>query len=591
MKLKFILFLGLAILVGACKKNSTKDDIADAIYFGGPILTMEEDSAEVEAVLIKNGKILFTGTKAEADRFIDDKTERIDLAGKTLMPGFIDVHGHLTSRAGMMQAVDLAPTPYGTVNSIEDLQNTLRKQLEKKPLKNGQPLIGNGYDDAIMIEHRHPTKEELDAVSMTVPIIVIHASGHASVGNSALLKLVGLNEQSKDPVGGHLGRYPKTGKLNGKLEENASFMALLTLMQKMNPNGNSSINDNEDSYQMGADTLQSQSLQNLLKAQEEWLRYGQTTICDGRTMGESLGLLKEAAAKRLFKADIVYFPDYENVKKDFEQLKPDYMKYHNRLKLAGFKFSDDGSPQGKTAWLTQPYLVPPEGQSFDYKGFPIFTDDVLYTDLKTLFQNNITAQLHVNGDAAIDQAIRVIQKLSDEGIYKPALRVTLIHVQNSRPDHIQKIKDLGLIPSYFSTHTYLWGDWHYSSVFGPERAAFISPAQSALKAGIPFTIHHDAPVTPPDLITAVYAAVNRKTRSGRILGPNERISPLEALKAITIRGAFQLQEEDRKGSLKVGKLADMVILSQNPLTIKPENIRDIFVIETIKEGLSVYKRD
>ncbi|MBW3517957.1 amidohydrolase [Flavobacterium sp. NKUCC04_CG] len=590
MKQPLILFLSLTLLLGACKKNNTNEAIADAIYFGGPILTMEDETPEVEAILIKKGKILFAGTKAEADRFIDDKTERIDLAGKTLMPGFIDVHGHLTSRAGMMQAVDLSPTPYGTVNSIIDLQNTLRKQLEKTPLKNDQPLIGNGYDDAIMVEHRHPTKEELDAVSTTVPIIVIHASGHASVGNSALLALVGLNDQSKDPVGGHLGRYPKTGKLNGKLEENASFIALLTLMKKMNPTGDASVNDSEDSYQLGADTLQSQSLQNLVKAQEEWLSYGQTTICDGRTMGESLGLLKEAASKRLFKADIVYFPDYENVKKDFEQLKPDYMKYHNRLKLAGFKFSNDGSPQGKTAWLTQPYLVPPEGQGSDYKGFPIFTDDVLYADLKTLFQNNITAQLHVNGDAAIDQALRVIQKLKDEGIYKPELRVTLIHVQNSRPDHIQKIKSLGLIPSYFSTHTYLWGDWHYSSVFGPERAAFISPAQSALKAGIPFTIHHDAPVTPPDLITAVYAAVNRKTRSGRILGPNERISTLEALKAITIKGAYQLQEEDRKGSLKVGKLADMVILSQNPLTIQPEKIRDLVVMETIKEGLSVYKR-
>ena len=208
-----------------------------------------------------------------------------------------------------------------------------------------------------------------------------------------------------------------------------------------------------------------------------------------------------------------------------------------------------------------------------------------------LFQNHITAQLHVNGDAAIDQAIRVIKRLKDENIYQPELRSTLIHVQNSRPDHIQKIKELGVIPSYFSTHAYLWGDWHYSSVFGPERAAFISPANSALKAGITFTIHHDAPVTPPDLITAVYAAVNRKTRSGIILGPNERISPIEALKAITINGAYQLQEENRKGSIKAGKIADFVILDQNPLTINPENLRKIKVLETIKEGNSVYKRD
>jgi predicted amidohydrolase YtcJ len=332
-------------------------------------------------------------------------------------------------------------------------------------------------------------------------------------------------------------------------------------------------------------------MENLMKAQDEWLSYGQTTICDGRTMGESVALLEKAASQHLFKADVVYFPDYEYFKKDFSRFKPKYMKYENRLKLAGFKFSDDGSPQGKTAWLTQPYLVPPEGQSKDYKGFPIFADETLYNDLKTLFQNYITAQLHVNGDAAIDQAIRVIKRLKDENIYKPELRATLIHVQNSRPDHIQKIKELGVIPSYFSTHAYLWGDWHYSSVFGPERASFISPANSALKAGITFTIHHDSPVTPPDLITAVYAAVNRKTRSGMILGPNERITPLEALKAITINGAYQLQEENRKGSIKAGKLADFVILDQNPLTIDPENLRNLKVLETIKEGKTLYKRD
>ncbi|WP_430613295.1 amidohydrolase [Flavobacterium sp. JP2137] len=590
MKLRTLLYLCLIVSLSACKNNTAKEDKADAMYYGGTILTMEEENPEVEVVLLKKGSILYAGSRQDAAPYLDEKTAQIDLKGKTLMPGFIDVHGHFTSRAGMMDVVDLSPSPYGSVNSIPDLQQTLKQQLEKQPLAAGQPLIGNGYDDAIMVEHRHPTKAELDAVSTTIPIIIIHASGHASVGNSALLQLLGLNDQSKDPVGGHLGRDPKTGKLTGKLEENASFMALLAVTQKADPQGHPNIQEGEDTFVIGTDSLQDAALKNLLKAQEEWLSYGQTTICDGRTMGESIGLLKEAAAKRLFKADIVYFPDYESVKADLSAYIPDYMKYHNRLKLAGFKFSNDGSPQGKTAWLTQPYLVPPEGQKASYKGFPIFTDSVLYADLKTLFQHRITAQLHVNGDAAIDQALRVIERLKNEQLYKPELRVTLIHVQNSRPDHIQKIKDLGLIPSYFSTHTYLWGDWHYSSVFGPERAAFISPAQSALKAGIPFTIHHDAPVTPPDLITAVYAAVNRKTRSGRILGPDERISPLEALKAITIRAAYQLQEEDRKGSLKVGKLADMVILSQNPLTIQPENLRDITVLETIKEGLSVYKK-
>jgi predicted amidohydrolase YtcJ len=496
MKISAFFCLLLAILSGC--KNKTSGTKADAIYFGGSILTMEDSIPSVEAIAIRDGKIIFSGNKSEAEKYQNDSTKQYDLKGKTLLPGFIDAHGHLTSRAGMMQAVDLSPTPYGTVNSIPDLQKAIKKHIDDYKLPAGTPIIGNGYDDAIMIEHRHPTRAELDAISSTNPIIVIHASGHSSVANSAMLKLVGITESSKEPDGGHFGRDKKTGKLNGKLEENASFTALLSLTEKM-------------AESMPKNTTgESQTIKDLMKAQDEWLSYGQTTICDGRTMGESVALLKEAAAKNLFKADIVYFPDFEHYKSQLNNFKPHYMKYENRLKLGGFKFSDDGSPQAKTAWLTQPYYMPPEGQIPGYKGFPIFADSVLYNDIKILFQNGITAQLHVNGDAAIDQAIRVIQKLKDEGIYKPELRATLIHVQNSRPDHIRKIKDLGIIPSYFSTHVYLWGDWHYSSVFGPERAAFISPANSALKAGILFTMHHDSPVTPPDLLTAVYSAVNRK---------------------------------------------------------------------------------
>ncbi|AZA54787.1 amidohydrolase [Chryseobacterium sp. G0201] len=572
--MKALIYLILSVLFISSFQTRIPTEKAEILYFGGPILTMEDQAPQAEALVIKNGKILFVGKKSEADHYTDSRTKMIDLKGNVLLPGFIDVHGHVTSRAGIMQAIDLSPEPYGTVNSIKDLQNTIKKNIKENNTPKNQTIIGNGYDDAIMIEHRHPTKDELDAISKTNPIIIIHTSGHACVANTAMLKFLGISESAKNPEGGHYGRNKKTGKLNGKLEENANFMALLNLTEKMSKGTNT----------------QAQAMDNLMKAQEEWLSYGQTTICDGRTMGESVKLLEKAAAKHLFKVDVVYFPDYEYFKKDLGAFKPKYMHYDNHLKLAGFKFSDDGSPQGKTAWLTQPYLVPPEGQSADYKGFPIFTDEVLYSDLKTLFQNNITAQLHVNGDAAIDQALRVIERLKDEKIYRPELRATLIHVQNSRPDHIQKIKELGLIPSYFSTHAYLWGDWHYSSVFGPERASFISPAHSALQAGIIFTIHHDAPVTPPDLITAIYAAVNRKTRSGMILGPNERISPLEALKAITINAAYQLQEEKTKGSIKAGKLADLVILDKNPLTINPEQIRSIVVLETIKEGVSVYKR-
>ena len=568
-----IIFLFFLIFLG-CKSNQQKGDV---VYFGGNIVTMEADFPEVEALVLKESKIIFVGSQKEADNYIKDNTKRIDLKGKTLLPGFIDAHGHITSRAGMEQAIDLSPSPYGTVNSMPDLQKTLKMVIDRMKPGSVAPILGNGYDDAIMHEHRHPTRQELDAVSTTHPIIVIHSSGHASVVNSAMLTLLNITENVKDPEGGHYGRS-SDNRLNGKLEENASFAALIKLTALL------------PKPREAKDEL-SQSLKDFVKAQDEWLSYGQTTICDGRSMGGNIEILKEAASKNLLKADVIYFPDFEANKSDWNSFKSNYMIYEKRLKFGGFKFSNDGSPQGKTAWLTAPYLVPPQGQSTDYKGFPIFSDEALYNDLKTIFSHDITAQLHVNGDAAIDQAIRVIEKLKNKGVYKPELIATLIHVQNSRPDHITKIKKIGVIPSYFSSHVYLWGDWHYQSVFGPKRASFISPAQSAKTAGILFTIHHDSPVTPPDLMTGVYAAVNRITRSGMVLGPGERISVWDALKAITINAAYQYQEEKSKGSLKVGKLADLVILNQNPLTIDPLKLRDIIVVETIKEGKSVFKRD
>lgn len=575
MKLNILFYLLLVVLSQSCKNSVATE--ADSIYFDGTIITMEDSQPSVEALVIANGAILYAGAKEEAENYIGKNTALHDLGGRTLMPGFIDIHGHLISSAGMRGTVDLSPAPYGVVNNIAELQQQLKKAIDSKDPSLNTIIMGNGYDDAIMEEHRHPIREELDQVNNTTPIIIIHTSGHLSVVNSAMLNLLGITEDTRNPSGGVYGRNENTNKLNGILEENASFAALMKVVQLMN-NG------------VDKDTQAQEAMKNLILSQEEWLSYGQTTICDGRTMGDGISLLKSAAQQNLLKADVVYFPDFEQHKESWEHLLPEYMRYNNRLKLGGFKFSNDGSPQGKTAWLTQPYLVPPAGQTKDYKGFPIFEDEVLYEDLKTLFNKGVTAQLHVNGDAAIDQAIRVIERLKEEGVYKTELRATLIHVQNSRPDHIEKIKNLGIIPSYFSTHAYLWGDWHYNSVFGPQRASFISPANSALKSGIPFTIHHDAPVTPPDLMTAVYAAVNRKTRSGRILGENERISPLDALKAITINAAYQYQEEDRKGSLKVGKLADLVILNENPLTVEPEQLRDILVIETIKEGKTVYLR-
>lgn len=165
----------------------------------------------------------------------------------------------------------------------------------------------------------------------------------------------------------------------------------------------------------------------------------------------------------------------------------------------------------------------------------------------------------------------------------------MIHAQLLRRDQLSALRSLGMIPSFFVAHTYYWGDVHIRN-FGLARASAISPAASALREGLPFTFHQDTPVLPPDMLTAVGCAVTRTTRTGRVLGEEERLLPLDALRAVTVNAAYQYFEEDRKGSIREGKLADFVLLDENPLTVEPGRIRDIRVLRTIKEGVTVYER-
>ena len=230
------------------------------------------------------------------------------------------------------------------------------------------------------------------------------------------------------------------------------------------------------------------------------------------------------------------------------------------------------------------------GEKPGFRGHFIYQREAAYNALKDIFSHHMPVHIHCNGDAAIDEAFLLIDSLQQQQLQHKELRNVLVHAQVCRPDQVKIFKKLNIIPSWFPTHTYLWGDWYLNSVLGLPRAAHISPLKDGLDNGILFTIHHDSPVTPPDLITAVYAAVNRTTRSGKILGADQRVSPYEALKAITINAAYQYGEEASKGSLVKGKRADLVILDQDPLQINPQALKDIRVIETIKDGISVYKR-
>jgi predicted amidohydrolase YtcJ len=203
------------------------------------------------------------------------------------------------------------------------------------------------------------------------------------------------------------------------------------------------------------------------------------------------------------------------------------------------------------------------------------------------YANNVQIIAHCNGDAAADMMIEAVGK-AQQTHGKKKLRPVMVHAQTVRADQLDRMKELGVIPNFFSVHTFYWGDWYIKEALGLDRARHISPLRSALKRGMKFANHTDAPITPPDQMMVIHSAVNRTSRSSVIVGPEERISPMDALRAVTIWGAYLYFEENEKGSIEPGKRADLVVLSANPLTVDDATIKDIKVLQTIKDGKKIY---
>ena len=548
--------------------------VAETIYQNGQVITINEARPTADAIAVKDGKILAVGTKKEIEKFQGEATKIINLNGKTIVPGFIDAHGHVFAQGIAANVADLLPPPDGGVNSIAKIQHALKQWSNKPIAKTLGFIIGNGYDDSQLAECRHPNRDELDAVSTEVPIVAVHQSGHLSVYNSKALELIGIDSTTPNPQGGVIQRRSNSQEPNGVMEESAHFHALSTIFAK----------------KVKIDPTQASMVVGLVeKGIEKYVEYGFTTLQEGLGNPGYLEILKLGAAEDRLKCDIPVYMEYLQSSPKAHESEWSSRAYKNHLRVAGGKLVLDGSPQGRTAWLSKPYYKPPQGQPADYCGYPILTDEQLSERLETAFINNFQILVHCNGDDACAQLIKVVSALTDK--YGEAdRRIVMIHAQTIREDQLDAVKKLGIIPSFFPAHTYYWGDWHRDVTLGPERANRISPTQSALKRGIKFTIHNDSPIVLPNAMRLLWATVNRRTRTNQVLGQDQRITPLEGLKALTIWSAYQHFEENIKGSIEAGKLADFAILSDNPLTIDPLLIKDIVVLETIKEGKTIYQK-
>ena len=576
-KLLLSVFIAVSIIsVASAQETTAKAEpqkLQQTIYYGGDIVTMEGDKPKyVEAVVQKEGKIVFVGSKADALKKFGGKAKEVDLKGKTMLPAFLDGHSHMYNVGFTAMMADILPPPDGPGKNFESIVKTLNAYKETKEgkymIKKLGWIIGNGYDDSQLEEKDHPTAKVLDRVSKDVPVLIIHQSGHLAVVNTKGLELMGYNANTKDPKGGAL-RRDKNGNPNGVLEESAFFAVLIPLMGKVDTEMSSKI---------------------IKKGQKEYAKNGYLTAMSGRTSVEQLAALKEAAKNHEFYLDVVSYPDiaFGTDYIDGKDYSPSHT-YKNRFRIGGVKLTLDGSPQGKTAWLTQPYLIPPTGQKKGYKGHPIMSDEEAIGFVKTAFKKHWQIHCHTNGDAAIDQYIKAVDAAEKEFGY-PDHRTVMIHGNTLRKDQIPDLVRLKIYPSLFPMHTFYWGDWHRDSVLGEPRASYISPCKDVLKAGLTITTHHDAPVTFPNSMRVLDAAVNRVTRSGKILGPDQRLTPYEALKTFTDWAAFQYFEEKTKGTITKGKLADFVILNKNPLKVDPMTIHDIKIVEAIKEGKTVYPK-
>jgi predicted amidohydrolase YtcJ len=470
----------------------------------------------------------------------------------------------------VMQFLDLvnaSSPPVGPILKIDDIVEALRNRIAEREIPVGEFVMGYGYDDSLLEEGRHPDRDDLDRASLDHPIALLHVSGHLVTANSAALVLFGVDAETPNPPGGVIRRRSGTQEPNGVLEETAAISPLRKLI--------------------AGSVSPEKFATDLFQAIAYHARYGITTIQDGASSPAMVAGLRAMAASKPLPVDVAVYVVGNEMEDGGSLDEIGYSRdYVNGVRVAGVKFVLDGSPQGRTAWLTRPYDEGPPGADPDYVAYPTVDPDLYKKQADRLIRAGIPFLAHSNGDAAIDLMIEGVDQAVGDDEFDH--RSVAIHAQLAREDQLDEMKRLGILPSFFAAHPFFWGDWHRKS-FGDDRALRISPLRSAIDRELVFTIHNDAPIVPPDIMRLLEIAVARRTRSGFVLGEDQRIDVEEALRAVTLDAAYGYFEEDRKGSISVGKQADLVVLARDPRTVPSEDIDGIAILETFARGRTVYR--
>jgi len=531
------------------------------VYRGGPVLTLDDTDRVVRALGTEGDRIAVVGSEDQVMAWAGDNARIVELDERALLPGFIDAHGHFPGAGLYDLRANLSAPPVGDVENVDDLVAVLREEAAHTDA--GAWVLGLGYDDTLLAERRHPTRADLDRATDEHPLAILHVSGHLAVVNSRGLEAIGIDTGSADPEGGRI-RRDATGEPDGVLEETAMHPLQALLLEPSALDG----------------------LRIVRRASELYLAQGVTTAQAGYTDPAQARALAWLSRVGLLPLRVIVWPgdEWADTLLDggYAPATPD----DPWVRRGAIKIVADGSIQGYTGYLSEPYHVPP-GDDPAYRGYPRIPRDELMKRVERYHDAGLQIAVHGNGDASIDDILDAFEAAQRRSPRADARHV-VIHAQMAREDQLDRMAALGVIPSFFSLHTFYWGDRHREIFMGPERAARMSPGRSALDRGMHFTIHADTPIVPMEPLRLVWSAVNRLSRSGVVVGPEQRLSVLDALHATTREAAYQHFEEHEKGTLEPGKLADLVILDRSPLD-DPSTIDAIRVMETVIAGRSVYR--
>lgn len=526
---RILLLITAVLFMVGCQNANEKDNMnGSKLYYNGSIITMNGDEIEyAEAIVEDNGIIVFVGDLKDAEAAYKD-AQKMDLKGTTLLPGFIDPHSHFGSVSNTMGQVDLNPAPVGNIIHIEDVLKNMLDYKTEHQIPDGEWIFGWGYDDSQLEELRHPTSKEIDSVLPNNPVFLHHSSGHMGVANSLALEQMNFDANTENPAGGNIGRYANSHEPNGLVQETAMYPFVGNMLQ----------------------VLASKQGEFFETTQAYYAENGITTAHDGMIDRNTILFYKELAVAGKIKIDLLALAGNSDLEANLNDASLSFKTYQNRFKVQGTKIIGDGSPQGKTAYFTQPYLTEVPGCDQDCKGLPSLSQEELNAQFLMAYEKDNQIFVHCNGDATIDMMIEAHEYACAE-LNQPLdkdRRTVAIHAQFIRPDQLNTFVSYNILPSFFTNHAYFWGDVHVENL-GEERAGFLSPIAAADKLGLKYTNHSDATVTPISPLFTVWSAVNRTSKTGKVIGASQKATPYQVLKAITSNAAYEYFEENEKGSL------------------------------------------